>query len=204
MMEIWARQETNSVRWSEQMYQPSCLAPPWSRMRRLGAGGHHDSLARAHAAPTAHFPQSPTRWRRDWDSGNKKCWDHHLSSSSCCVSTDLHPRGQKVRAEITPPPQAQPASPVLTGTGTWFSWGGGHLLLSPGLSTNSWLCVFVCVCGSWPRCWTPNLKAESHSLDRVPQLLSVIFIYSPLLRAAGEQQQKCSHKGLRRFIPLSS
>ena len=35
-MEIWARQETNSVRWSEQMYQPSCLAPPWSRMRRLG------------------------------------------------------------------------------------------------------------------------------------------------------------------------
>lgn len=167
LTEIWARQEINSVRGSEQTYQPRCLAPPWRRLGRLGAGGHHDSLARTHAAPSSHFPQSPTRWCRGWDSGNKKCWDLHLSTSSCCIPADPIPRqrtGEKeIIAEITLPSPSQALLPSADGgRNAELPLGETGHLSSPGLSRNSWLHSFLVEAG-------PILGTQTHGWALFPE-----------------------------------
>lgn len=105
---------------------------------------------------------------------------------------------------MTPPPNLSqvPFSSVLMGTGIqrYILGGGGTGPLSPlpVLSRNSWLHSFLVEAG--PRHRTSGLGKPP--LLEALQLLGVTFI--AVTEDCREWHLKCSRKGLRRFIPLSS
>ena len=109
-------------------------------MRRLGAGGHHDSLARAHTAP--HCTLSPKSHQVGKALG---FWQQEVLRSS--------PQLQQLPRLHWPPPQrieSQNRDNAATPSQAWFSCADGNRnvvslgrrtpLSSPGLSKNSWLC----------------------------------------------------------------
>ena len=139
-------------------------------MRRLGAGGHHDSLARAHTAP--HCTLSPKSHQVGKALG---FWQQEVLRSS--------PQLQQVPRLHWPPPQrieSQNRDNAATPSQAWFSCADGNRnvvslgrrtpLSSPGLSKNSWLCFLFFLSFFFFFLWkmTPVLSTQPQGQVSLP------------------------------------